>query len=201
MKQLLWAATTCVWLALPRLVAGQLPAGDPPPLAPEADLPTLAAWIERWLPVVGIASSTSIDSTADFYSRRSDSIAAARLEGCTLVLHERQVRTARGDTVESWLLLRIPLDQVDTAELRPRIRRPQVLLSPPNVLLSGEFVVPLRSRTRARFISISPNQGASHDTLVAEHLVPLAFADIAATRTASVLRSAAAQCTGPPGRT
>ncbi len=88
---MLWRCVIVAGLVLPRLVLGQVPDGVPPEPAHDADLPALAAWIERWLPVVGATTYANIDSTADFYARSSDSVIAARLEGCTLVLHERYV--------------------------------------------------------------------------------------------------------------
>ena len=46
--------------------SGQLPDGVPPPPPQDADLPALAAGIERWLPVVGATSYSNVDNTADF---------------------------------------------------------------------------------------------------------------------------------------
>ncbi len=189
-----WRYTLLALGALPRLLAAQLPSSIPPEPAADADLPTLAAWIERWLPVIGAASYPTIDSTADFYAYSSDSVTGARLEGCTLVLQERFVRTVRGKTLEKHRVVRVPLEQVDTAVVQPKIRQPQMLLTRPNVLLSGRLVVPLRSRTRTKFITVLPGEGAPGDTLVAEHLVPLMFAELPVVRSALALRRAAARC-------
>src|SRR4051794_40401334 len=84
-------------VALPRIAAGQLPAGIPPEPASDAELPAMGAWLERWLPVVGVASYPTVDSTADFFAYTTDSVTAARLDGCTLVLHERTVQSFRGE--------------------------------------------------------------------------------------------------------
>jgi hypothetical protein len=190
----LLGCTMVALMGLPRVAAGQLPAGVPPDPARDADLPMLGAWIERWLPVVGAASYPIVDSTADFYAHGSDSVTAARLDGCTLVLHERLVSTVRGATVEKRLAIRVPLDQVDTAGVQPKIRQTRLLLTRPNIVLSGQLVVPLRSRTRDRFIAVSSEDEARSDTLVVEHLVPFVFAQVAGERGALALRLAAARC-------
>jgi hypothetical protein len=67
----------------------------PPEPPHDADLPALADWIERWLPVIAFTRYSAIDSTADFYAHGSDSVTAGWLEGCTLVLHERLVSPGR----------------------------------------------------------------------------------------------------------
>lgn len=84
-------------LLLPAAAAGQLPDRSPPEPPPAgSDLSLVAAWIERWLPTVASVSGSALDSTGDFYSRASDSVRAAGLDGCTLVLHERSVSMVRG---------------------------------------------------------------------------------------------------------
>ncbi|MGH7516135.1 MAG: hypothetical protein ACREOC_01515 [Gemmatimonadales bacterium] len=178
----------------PGLAAGQLPAAVPPEPEQDADLATLGAWIERWLPVVGAASYQTVDQTGDFFAYASDSVTSALLEGCTLVLHERFVSTVRGETLERRQAVRVPLDQLDTNVVWPRIRRAQMLLTSPNVLVRGQLVVPLRNPSRTRFITVSPQGEPHQDTLVAEHLVPLLFADVPARRSAFAIRRAAAYC-------
>jgi hypothetical protein len=190
----MWRYTMFAVLIVPRLVAGQLPDGIPPEPAHDADLPALAAWIERWLPVIGAASSPTVDSTGDFYARGSDSVTGARLEGCTLVLHERFVNTVRGATTERRLAVYVPLDLVDTAAVRPKIRQARLLLSRPNVLLSGQLVVPLRSHPRTEFITVVPNDDPRSATLVGETDLPFVFAEVAAARAALALRQAVAHC-------
>ena len=132
--------------------------------AHDADLPALAAWIERWLPVVGATSYSNVDSTADFYGRASDSVMAARLEGCTLVLHERSVSIVRGWRSAKYLAIHVPLDQVDTSLLQPKIRQARLLLNRPNVLLYGQLVVPLRNRARTEFITVFAEDGRGDPT-------------------------------------
>jgi hypothetical protein len=181
-------------LILPRVVAGQLPDRIPPEPAHDANLPALAAWIERWLPVIGATSRSTVDSTADFYAHSSDSVTAARLDGCTLVLHERLVSTVSGGTLERHVVIHVPLDQVDTALVQPKIRQARLLLNRPNVLLFGQLVVPLRNRARTEFITVFADDDPRHPTLVGEHQVPFIFAQVPAARSALVLRQAAAQC-------
>ena len=181
-------------LVLPRPVSGQLPDGVPPEPAHDADLPALSAWIERWLPVVGATSYSNVDSTADFYGRASDSVMAARLEGCTLVLHERSVSIVRGWRSAKYLAIHVPLDQVDTSLLQPKIRQARLLLNRPNVLLYGQLVVPLRNRARTEFITVFAEDGRGDPTLVGEHQVPFVFAQAPAARSALALRQAAARC-------
>ncbi len=194
-RRLSWG-TLLALIALPRLAAGQLPAGVPPEPGHDADLATLGTWIERWLPVVGAASYQTIDRTGDFFAHASDSVTGALLEGCTLVLRERFVSTVRGETLERRQAIRVPLDQVDTTVIEPKIRQGQVLLSHPNVLVQGHLVVPLRNRARTRFITVFQNEEPDRDSLVAEHLVPFLFALVPATRSARAIRRAASHCIG-----
>jgi len=183
----------------PSLAAAQSAVPIPPEPPSDADLPTLAAWIERWLPVIGATSSSAIDETTDFFAQSSDSVTGARLDGCTLVLDERYASTVRGETLERHDVIQVPLDQVDTADVRPRIRRPRLLVSQPNVMLSGQMVLPLRSRTRTRFVTIAPRDAPQAATLALEHLVPSVFAEVPAARSAIVLRRAAALCASRAG--
>lgn len=189
---------------LPRAGLAQLPDSIPPEPPPGADLPTLGAWMERWLPVVAFARYSAIDSTADFYAHGTDSVVTARLEGCTLVLHERWVSRGSEGPSEQQLAIHVPLDQVDTSLVQPRIRRAQLLLSRPNVLLYGQLVVPLRNRARTEFITVFADDGSRDPALVREHQLPSVFAQVPADRSALVLRRAAAQCaaradyTAPP---
>jgi hypothetical protein len=183
-------------IALPRVVVGQMPAAVPPEPGHDADLATLGAWIERWLPVVGAASYQTVDQTGDFFAHASDSVTGALLDGCTLVLHERFVSTVHGETLERRQAVRVPLDQVDTTAVQPKMRRSQMLLTSPNVLVKGQLVVPLRNRSRTRFITVVTDAEPYRDSLAAEHLVPFLFAVVPATRSALAIRRAAAQCIG-----
>jgi hypothetical protein len=196
---MLWRCAVVAGLALPRLLLGQIPDGVPPEPAHDADLPALAAWIARWLPVIGATTYSNIDSTADFYARSSDSVLAARLEGCTLVLHERSVSIAHGWRSAQHLAIHVPLGQVDTALVQPKIRQARLLLNRPNVLLYGQLVVPLRNRARTEFITVFADGGSGYPMLVGEHQVPFVFAQIAAARSALVLRRAAARCATDSG--
>ncbi len=180
-------------LAWPGLVAGQLPAGVPPEPGHEPGLAALGAWIERWLPVVGAASYQPVEQTGDFFARASDSVTAARLDGCTLVLQQRSISIVRGETLETRRIIRVPLAEIDTTEVRPRIRGAQMFLTSPNVLVRGQLVVPLRSAARTRFIPVSAGAEPG-DSLVAEHLVPIRFAEVPAARAARAIRRAAAHC-------
>lgn len=191
-----WALAIIAALILPRLAAGQLPDSIPPEPARDADLAVLAAWIERWLPVIGATSYSNVDSTADFYARSSDSVTAAWLEGCTLVLHERYVSIAHGWRSAEHRAIHVPLDQVDTALVQPKIRQARLLLNRPNVLLYGQLVVPLRNRTRTEFITVFADGRPGYPMLVGEHQVPFVFAQVAAARSALALRQAAARCAG-----
>jgi hypothetical protein len=166
----------------------------PPEPPGDADLPTIGAWIARWLPIVGAASYSAIEGTGDFFARASDSVTSVALRGCTLVLEERSVSTAHGETLERWQAIRVPLAQVDTTAVQPKIRRAGMLLGRPNVMLTGQMVVPLRSPSRTGFITIVPRDPPAPDTLVAEHLVPFAFAVVPAERSARAIRRAAGLC-------
>jgi hypothetical protein len=181
-------------LALPATAAAQLPDSIPPEPAPNAELPALASWIARWLPVVAVARYSAVDSTADFYAHGSDSVAAARLDGCTLTLHEILVSTVRGKRSETRLAIQVPLDQVDTTLIQPKIRQARLLLNRPNVLMYGQLVVPLRNRTRTEFITVFGEGGSRYPILVSEHQVPFVFAQVPAARSALALRQAAARC-------
>jgi hypothetical protein len=181
-------------VALPRAATGQLPDSVPPEPGANAELPVLAAWIAHWLPVVAVAHYSAVDSTADFYAHGSDSVTAARLDGCTLVLHENVVSTVRGRRSETRLAIQVPLDQVDTTLLQPKIRQARLLLNRPNVLLYGQLVVPLRNRTRTEFITVFAEGDSTYPTLVGEHQVPFVFAQVPAARSALALRQAAARC-------
>jgi hypothetical protein len=185
-----------VALVAPRLALAQLPDSIPPEPAHDADLPALAAWIERWLPVIAFTRYSAIDSTADFYAHGSDSVTAAWLEGCTLVLHERLISAGRGRNSESRLAIHIPLDQVDTTLVQPKIRQARLLLGRPNVLLYGELVVPLRNRSRTEFITVFTDGDSRYPTLIGEHQLPSVFAQVPAMRSALVIRQAAAHCAG-----
>lgn len=195
-----WLLAAIAALLLPRLAVGQLPDSIPPEPVADADLPALAAWIEQWLPVIGVTRSSAIDSTADFYAHESDSVTSARLEGCTLVLQERLVSTGRGGRVERHLAIHVPLDQVDTTLVQPKIRQARLLLNRPNVLLYGELVVPLRNQARTEFITVFADDAPGYPTLVGEHQVPLVFAQVPARRSALALRQAAARCAAGSGR-
>lgn len=180
-------------LLLPGVAAGQLPDRSPPePPAPGADVSLLAAWIERWLPTVAAVSGSVLDSTGDFYSRASDSVIAARLDGCTLVLHERSVSLVRGWREARYTTVYVPLGSVDTAWLAPKIRRPTLLLDRPNVLLYGQLVISLKNRARSEFITVLAD--GDLPVLVREHQVPLVFQERPAARSAQAIREAAAHC-------
>jgi hypothetical protein len=166
----------------------------PPEPPTSGGLAAVGAWIAQWLPVVGSASYPAIEETGDFLGRSSDSVTAALLEGCTLVLHERSATTVRTALVERRHAVRIPLDQVDTIGVEPKIRRPGMLLGGPHVMVTGQLVIPLRSPTRARFITIVPLDEPGRDSLAVEHLIPLQFAMVPATRSARAIRRAAAIC-------
>ena len=189
-----WRAVLLAQLLLPGLAAAQLPDRTPPEPPPPAgaDLPLLASWIERWLPTVAAASGSVLDSTGDFYSRGTDSVMAASLDGCTLVLHERSVSIVRGWREARYLTIYVPLGSVDTALVQPKVRRATLLLDRPNVLLYGQLVVPLRNRARTEFITVLAD--GDLPTLVREHQVPFVFQAAPAARSAQALREAAARC-------
>jgi hypothetical protein len=123
-------------------------------------------------------------------------VTAAWLEGCTLVLHERLISAGRGRNSESRLAIHIPLDQVDTTLVQPKIRQARLLLGRPNVLLYGELVVPLRNRSRTEFITVFTDGDSRYPTLIGEHQLPSVFAQVPAMRSALVIRQAAAHCAG-----
>jgi hypothetical protein len=181
-------------MVLPRAVAGQLADRVPPEPAHGADLAVLGAWIERWLPVVGAVSYQVVGGTSDFFAHASDSVTSALLEGCTLVLRERLVSTVGGTRTERGQAVRVPLAEVDTAVVQPKVRRAQMLLTSPNVMVRGQLVVPLRNRSRTGFIIIRRDDDPGRDSLAAEHLIPLIFAEVAASRSARAIRQAAAAC-------
>src|SRR5262249_47524876 len=155
--------------AVPVVAAAQGLDRVPPEPPAGADLPLLASWIERWLPTVAAVSGSALDSTADFYAHSSDSVMAARLEGCTLVLEERSVSMVRGFRSARYVSVHVPLDQVDTALMQPKIRRPTLLLSRPNVLLYGQLVIPLRNRAHTEFITVFADGDPQYPMLVSEH--------------------------------
>jgi len=191
----LWRCAILAQLILPRIASGQLPDRTPPEPPPGADLPLLAAWIERWLPTVAAVSGSNVDSTGDFYGRSSDSVMAARLDGCTLVLYERSVSIVRGWRSAKYLTIYVPLEQVDTAMVQPKIRQARLLLNRPNVLLSGQLVVPLRNRARMEFITVFAADGdPQYPMLVSEYDVPVIFQELPAAHSALALRQAAARC-------
>lgn len=180
-------------LLLPGTAAGQLPDRSPPePPAAGADLSLLAAWIERWLPTVAAVSGSALDSTGDFYSRASDSVMAAGLDGCTLVLQERSVSLVRGWREARYSTVYVPLGSLDTALVTPKIRRPTLLLERPNLLLYGQLVIPLRNRARTEFITVLA--AGDLPVLVREHQVPLVFQAVPAARSAQAIREAAVRC-------
>ena len=193
-----WAAAAVVAACGATLgSAQQSPAAFPPPPEPPpgADLPLLAAWIGRWLPVVAAASYSATEETGEFFARGSDSVTAAGLRGCTLVLHQRSVTTVNAETAESRRVIRVPLQALDTVAAQPKVRRPRMLLGVgESVMLTGQLVVPLRSRTRDSVIAVSSEDETARDSLVAEHLVPFPFAILPATRAARAIRRAAALC-------
>ena len=181
-------------LLAPRLALAQLPDSIPPEPGQDADLPALGDWIERWLPVIAFTRYSAIDSTADFYAHGSDSVTAARLDGCTLVLHERLISAGRSGKSERRVAIHIPLDQIDTALVQPKIRQARLQLGRPNVLLYGELVVPLRNRSRTEFITVFADGDSRYPTLIGEHQLPSVFAQVPAMRSALVIRQAAAYC-------
>lgn len=166
----------------------------PPEPTDDADLPTVGAWIERWLPAVGAASYATIEGTGDFLAHASDSVTGAGLDGCTLVLQERSVSTVRAETTERRQTIRVPLAQVDTSVVQPKVRRAGMLLGGPNVMLTGQLVVPLKNQSRTPFITVVRQGEPDRDSLAAEHLVPFPFAVVPATRSARAIRRAAALC-------
>ena len=193
--------SACVGIALLAAGAAAVSAqtGPVPPEPPAAaNLATLGEWIARWLPVVGAFSYPAIEGTGDFLAHASDSITAAGLEGCTLVLRERSATTVHAATVERHRSVRVPLEQLDTSGVEPRIRRPGMLLGGPHVMVTGQLVIPLRSPTRTPFITVVSLDGAGADSLSAEHLVPLQFAMVPAVRSARAIRRAAAICLARP---
>jgi hypothetical protein len=194
-----WRWAILAQLIVPSAVAGQALDRTPPEPPAGGDLPLLASWIERWLPTVAAASGSTIDS-ADFYGHSSDSVMAARLERCTLVLYERSVSIVRGWRSAKYLTIHVPLDQVDTALMQPKIRRPTLLLSRPNVLLYGQLVVPLRNRARTEFITVFADGDPHYPMLVSEHQLPFVFEQLPAARSALALREAAARCGAGAGR-
>jgi hypothetical protein len=167
---------------------------EPPEPPRDAGLPDVALWLERWLPVVGASSYSTIETTGDFLAHASDSVTAAGLDGCTLVLEERSVSTVRAERVEERRTVRVPLAELDTALVRPRIRRAGMMLTRPNVLTTGQLVVPLRSPWKSRFITVARNDAPGQDSLASEHLVPFRFAIVPAERSAAAIRRAAALC-------
>ena len=182
---MLWMA----WTAAP--AAAQAP--PEPPAG--ADLPVLAAWLGRWLPIVAAASYSAMEDTGEFLARASDSVTAAGLRGCTLVLHQRSLTTIGSATAESRRVVRVPLERLDTIAAQPKVRRPRMLLgTTETVMLTGQLVVPLRSRSRDSVIAIASEGTESVDSLVAEHLLPFPFAIVPATRAASAIRRAAGLC-------
>jgi hypothetical protein len=194
----LWRCAFLAQLMLPRIASGHLPERmdrTPPEPPPGADLPQLASWIEHWLPTVAAVSGSTLDSTGDFYGRMSDSVLAARLDGCTLVLHERSVSIVRGWRSAEYRSIYVPLAQIDTALVQPKIRRGRLLLNRPNVLLTGQLVVPLRNRARLEFITVLAEDGdPQYPMLVSEYLVPFVFEEVPAARSALALREAAVRC-------
>jgi hypothetical protein len=191
----LWRCAILAQLILPRIASSQLPDRTPPEPPPGADLALLGAWIERWLPTVAAVSGSNVDSTGDFYGRSSDSVMAARLDGCTLVLYERSVSIVRGWRSAKYLTIYVPLEQVDTAMVQPKIRQARLLLNRPNVLLSGQLVVPLRNRARMEFITVVAADGdPQYPMLVSEYDVPFIFEELPAAHSALALRQAAARC-------
>jgi hypothetical protein len=174
----------------------QLPADVPPRVPPGADLTALAGWLGRWLPVVGAASYAMIEDTGDFLAHASDSVTHALIEECTLVLHQRSLTTVRAERIERRRTVRVPLGELDTTAVQPKVRRAGMLLGRPHVMLTGQLVVPLLNQSRTRFITIASEQPPG-DSLVAEHLVPFLFAIEPAMRSAQVIRRAAALCRSP----
>ncbi len=180
----------CIALAAPRASAQDRPV---PPEPPAGGLAAIGRWIETWLPVVGAFSYPTIEGTGDFFAHASDSVTAAGLEACTLVLRERSVTTVRAEPVESRREVRVPLALVDTSGIEPRIRRPGMLLGGPHVMVTGQLVIPLRTAARVPFISITSGHPEG-DSLAVEHLIPVQFAVVPANRSARAIRRAAALC-------
>jgi hypothetical protein len=111
------------------------------------------------------------------------------------VLHERSVSIVRGWRSAKYLSIYVPLAQVDTALLQPKMRRGMLLLNRPNVLLTGQLVVPLRNRARIEFITVvAEDPDPQYPMLVSEHQVPLIFEEVPAARSALALREAASRC-------
>jgi hypothetical protein len=195
----IWRCAILAQLILPHTALGQLADRNPPPPPPPppsgAELSLLAEWIERWLPTVAAVSASALDSTGDFYGRMSDSVLTARLDGCTLVLQERSVSIVRGWRSATYRSIYVPLAQVDTALVQPKLRRARLLLNQPTVLLTGQLVVPLRNRARIEFITVfAGDEDPRYPMLVSEYLLPLVFAEVPAQRSALALREAAARC-------
>ena len=180
----------CLALAPPRASAQDRPV---PPEPPAGGVAEIGRWIETWLPVVGAFSYPTIEATGDFFAHASDSVTAAGLEACTLVLRERSVTTVRAAPVESRREVRVPLALVDTSGIEPRIRRPGMLLGGSHVMVTGQLVIPLRTAARIPFISIMTGQPEG-DSLAVEHLIPVQFAVVPANRSARAIRRAAALC-------
>jgi hypothetical protein len=143
--------------------------------------------------VVGAFSYPTIEGTGDFFAHASDSVTAAGLDACTLVLRERSLTTVHAAPVESRREVRVPLALVDTSAIEPRIRRPGMLLGGPHVMVTGQLVIPLRTPARIPFISISTGHPEG-DSLAVEHLIPVQFAMVPANRSARAIRRAAALC-------
>ena len=185
-------ALVCLSIALaaPRASAQDRPV---PPEPPSGGLAAIGRWIETWLPVVGAFSYPTIEGTGDFFAHSADSVTAARLEACTLVLRERSVTTVRAEPVESQREVRVPLALVDTSGIEPRIRRPGMLLGGPHVMVTGQLVIPLRTAARVPFISITTGH-PDGDSLAVEHLIPVQFAVVPANRSARAIRRAAVLC-------
>jgi hypothetical protein len=194
-------ASLCLSLAAFAARSARAQTATPPPDPPaDADLGAIGAWMERWLPVVGAASYAAIGNTGDFFAHASDSVTSVRLNGCTLVLEELAVSTVRGETFRRRLAIHVPLKQVDTTAVQPKIRRAGMLLDRPGVMLTGQMVVPLRNQLRTDFITVVPRDPAGRDTVVAEHLVPFPFAVVPAERSARAIRRAAGLCSAKTDR-
>jgi hypothetical protein len=74
-----------------------------------------------------------------------------------------------------------------------------LLLTRPNVLLTGQLVVPLRNRARIEFITVLAEDGdPQYPMLVSEYLVPFVFEEVPAARSALALREAAVRCGAGP---
>jgi hypothetical protein len=185
-------ALVCLGIALaaPHASAQDRPV---PPEPPAGSLAAIGRWIETWLPVVGAFSYPTIDGAGDFFAHVSDSVTAAGLEACTLVLRERSITTVSAAPVESQREVRVPLALVDTSGIEPRIRRPGMLLGGPYVMVTGQLVIPLRTPARVPVISITTGHPEG-DSLAVEHLIPVQFAVVPANRSARAIRRAAALC-------